>query len=433
MMNLTISRLLHFTLIVGVMALGAMPSQAVDRYVAQAGQTPDPVGGYTSWSGAASNIQYAVNAAAANETVWVEPGIYTCPTNGVVYNGITNVVYINKPLTLSSSNGMPGSVIIDGLGTNRGINVYYDKNTPDRFRLIGLIISNSYDHGILCNSALSRSWTNYVENCVITHGASGGGFYSDGGFGYRVGVVMSNTIIRNNPKRGVTVTSSGVTVGTPPPASELTDCIIENNADGGLSLHTGNHTLQRCIIRNNDSGASSGGGLSIGAGDISLYNCLIYGNSVNAVGGALYKWSAIGSLAIHNCTIVSNLSTSGGPGGIRSTSVATINNSILRFNYFNAGISDYYALTTTTFTNSCSTGTMGGTGNISTDPKFVDFTGHDFHLMKDSPCLNTGTNQPWMASAKDKDGNRRLDKLYEIVDMGCYEYRYEVGTTILVR
>ena len=49
---------------------------------------------------------------------------------------------------------------------------------------------------------------------------------------------------------------------------------------------------------------------------------------------------------------------------------------------------------TINFNNNCINGTWtaitAGTGNITTDPLFVDATGDDFHLQITSPCRNTG-------------------------------------------
>ncbi|NCC69659.1 MAG: PKD domain-containing protein, partial [Clostridia bacterium] len=44
----------------------------------------------------------------------------------------------------------------------------------------------------------------------------------------------------------------------------------------------------------------------------------------------------------------------------------------------------------------------------------------DFRLLPGSPCIDTGTNQAWMATATDLDGNDRI--LNTTVDIGAYEY-----------
>ena len=50
------------------------------------------------------------------------------------------------------------------------------------------------------------------------------------------------------------------------------------------------------------------------------------------------------------------------------------------------------------------------------DPKY--YSGN-YRLKSTSPGMNTGTNQPWMATATGLGGNERI--VYDIVDMGAYE------------
>ncbi|MBN1669673.1 MAG: hypothetical protein JXR37_01485 [Kiritimatiellae bacterium] len=57
--------------------------------------------------------------------------------------------------------------------------------------------------------------------------------------------------------------------------------------------------------------------------------------------------------------------------------------------------------------------------NITRDPDFVDAPGANFRLGANSPCVNAGTNQPWMSGATDPDDRPRV--LGGTVDMGAYE------------
>jgi hypothetical protein len=69
---------------------------------------------------------------------------------------------------------------------------------------------------------------------------------------------------------------------------------------------------------------------------------------------------------------------------------------------------------------SCSTPLAPGIGNIAANPQFAG-TG-DYHLLSGSPCINSGTNLPWMLTALDLDGNPRILPVGGVVDMGCYEF-----------
>jgi len=60
-----------------------------------------------------------------------------------------------------------------------------------------------------------------------------------------------------------------------------------------------------------------------------------------------------------------------------------------------------------------------GTVIIVADPKFKNFAGGNFRLAGNSPCVNTGSNEPWMTNVYDLNKNQRIR--YGVVDMGAYE------------
>jgi hypothetical protein len=74
-----------------------------------------------------------------------------------------------------------------------------------------------------------------------------------------------------------------------------------------------------------------------------------------------------------------------------------------------------------------------GTGNIGDGPLFVDRASDDYRLLAHSPCVNAGTNRPWMTrDTVDLAGMRRLDRGGGSVDIGAYEYQV-AGTMMLLR
>jgi predicted heme/steroid binding protein len=75
-------------------------------------------------------------------------------------------------------------------------------------------------------------------------------------------------------------------------------------------------------------------------------------------------------------------------------------------------------------------GVVNGAYNVTNNPRLADFTGRNYHLNQDSPCLNAGTNQDWMSSGIDLDERARIR--YGIVDMGAYEHVYD-GTVYMLR
>jgi len=81
-----------------------------------------------------------------------------------------------------------------------------------------------------------------------------------------------------------------------------------------------------------------------------------------------------------------------------------------------------------TFT--CSDPLPPGAGCISNDPLFVNAALGDFHLQEGSPCIDAGTNLPWMAGATDLDGHPRVTD--GRVDLGCYEFIPEPAVALLL-
>jgi hypothetical protein len=68
---------------------------------------------------------------------------------------------------------------------------------------------------------------------------------------------------------------------------------------------------------------------------------------------------------------------------------------------------------------SCVMGGWEGTGNIDSDPKFVDAASGDYHLLGGSPCVNSGSNDVDGLPESDLDGDDRIEA--GRVDMGAFE------------
>jgi len=448
----------RFAVIAAALMMGAhFAVRADDHYASQNGQTPSAP--HTTWESAASNIQDAVNAATTNDTVWVGAGRYTVPPNATNYIG-TNVVFVNKPMTLRSSNGVPADTIIDGSGTNRGLAVYYTFSSTSLFVLDGFTISNCWatnmGGGILYNADNLARWTGVVQNCVIcynavgwgtnagsfrgTTGARGGGF---GSYNWNVdgyGLMLSNCVFRGN-RADSTVGSGGGIHREGYGKVVIADCLMESNSavnGGACSINMPPTLFERCLIRNNYA-TTRGGGLYLGSTASKVRNCLIYNNTAGSGGGICSFYAPVQD--IENCTIVSNRGSVGAGviqrfynqgAGIR------ICNSVIYSNYNNSDIYSEGSQTNMTniwCTNICVYSTnyllsAGNTGNITNNPRLASFAGQNFRLTPDSPCVNMGFNQDWMTNALDLDGRQRIR--YGTVDMGACELVYE-GTEFRLR
>jgi len=424
---------------------------AADYYVAQNGQTP--AGPYTSWATAASNIQDAVNVAANDSTVWVGAGRYTVTANTTNYWG-SNVVFINRPLSLRSSNGVPETTVIDGQGKHRGLTWYYTTACTSLFLLDGFTITNCWATNVGGGIFFAPTPANYaltaaVQNCVIsdniassrdaTGNAAGGGIYTLSYDGF--GLTVSNCVIRNNIATNVTtgqVSTAGGMYLYSYGKKHITGCLVENNRSmaygGGMYAVSSDLLIENSIFRENRNVNwdynYGGGAMYLSAGVVTLRSCLIY-NNYSSHGAGIYKFASAylppeqyGLLDIHNCTIVSNINY-----GIyeRRADKLNISNSILYTNtvasvYVAAGPIIFYATNSWIYYNSVTGGTVvDGVGNITNgiDPEFNNSAGNNYRLKQSSPCFNAGTNQEWMANATDLDGRKRIR--YGCVDMGAYE------------
>ena len=178
-----------------------------------------------------------------------------------------------------------------------------------------------------------------------------------------------------------------------------------------------NSVLIGFTLRN---GFEQGGG---GARCGTLRNCLLTGNAADgrfSQGGASYD------SVLENCTLAGNTATEGGGayGG-------TLHNCIVWGNGDLPGETNNCFGSTLEY---CCTHPLppDGTGNIQTDPRFVDPIGGDFRLQPDSPCIDAGHGVPPPAD-RDIDGVPRpldgnSDGVAE-VDMGCHEFASPTADT----
>lgn len=343
-------------------------------HVRPSGGTPTPP--YSNWDTAATNLTDALRYVSGGSTVRVTNGTYS----------ITSQVEVVKGITLESMNGYDHTLIRRSAGNTRIMLVAAANARVDGFRMENGYITSA-DLGAIGAGLYLAAGT--VTACNITtnwatSNATGGGAYVTGGS------LERSRITRN---RG-------------------------HMNGGGLYLTGG--IVERCILADNKAGLNAGyhGGGAYQSGGI-LRNCLIYDNQGGTGGNA--GGVHLNNGMIDHCTIAYNLSGTGGGGGIFRAG-GTVTNSIVYYNLKTA-TPDNYNGNLSFISYSCGPDLTSGTGNITSEPLFVDGAARDFHLQSTSPCIDAGADKPGVTddfegNLRPQDGNASGGAQY---DMGAYE------------
>jgi hypothetical protein len=225
------------------------------------------------------------------------------------------------------------------------------------------------------------------------------------------------------------------------------NCIFENNTSvrfgAAVSIRgTGSPKFFNCIFRNNGSGTSggaqddnvtpmAGGAIYLHSGTPSFTNCLFYGNKA-AEGAVLANMG--GAATLTNCTIANNYAKYGYGGAINDGQKKTVlRHCILWENTAIKGGDQIFDVPTgeLAVTYSDVQGGWSGTGNINSDPLFVNPGGGNYALQSTSPCINIGSGVlPDDAGDLDWDGNTSeptpLDlagnvRVVNAIEIGAYE------------
>ncbi len=309
-----------------------------------------------------TTIQNAINGADACDTVIVADGNYSGAGN-------RDIDFGGKAITVKSANG-PENCIINCEGS-RGTprcGFIFDSSEGSSSVLDGFTITNGYGHYIAMD-----------------------GMYAGGAIQCSYG--SSPTIRRCILKDNMNDKTNSDTYGG----------AIASYAEGPCGI---NPLIENCVIYDNE--AYYGGGISVFGSSATIRNCMIWDNSANRGGGIDLNYGS--SVDINNCTIVNNSASTG--GGINSyNSTETIVNCILWGNG-----DDLYDCNAT---YSCIEDNDSGTGNIHSDPCFVDADSNGFHIDIHSPCVNAGDPNGNYDGQTDIDGDARVIDSY--VDMGADE------------
>jgi len=243
--------------------------------------------------------------------------------------------------------------------------------------------------------------------------------------------------------------------------------IYAGNADGadltavggGLLIVQGSPTIGNCVFAGNLA-EDAGGGAYGSSSSSTFINCVFSGNraepTLQAQGGGLR--SSASNLTLTNCSFTANHARDTGGGVHHNNGVLTVSNCVFWNNTRSSTpISDTSAqiqvgLGTATVQYTDVQGAFTGTGNINSNPLFVDANGDDntvgtpdddLRLMTTSPCIDAANvladidaNTPGIQPLLNHDADlhaRRMDDpdrtddpgagACPIVDMGAHEFR----------
>ncbi len=277
-----------------------------------------------TWPLAKKTIQAAIDAASANDEIWVVTGTYleriTLKKRVSIYGGFagaeasraarnwtTNIASINANLlgtVVMVPVGCFGNTVLDGLTVRNG----------------GILATPISGAGLYCYSASLN-----LVNCTFRNnqGINGAGAYFD----------YSPSVISSNSFQSCIATGAGGGIYAANAAPTFTSNLFTTNtaANGaGLHLNQCSPTVSSCTFTSN-SATSSGGGLRSVGGSPTITGCTFTTNTATSGGGLITE---SGSPIISLDTVDSNTATNGG-GIYLYSSTATVNNNTLTGNVAN--------------------------------------------------------------------------------------------------
>jgi hypothetical protein len=248
--------------------------------------------------------------------------------------------------------------------------------------------------------------------------------------------------------------------------SEWYDCLVSSNSAGyyGGGTIRGNGTIvSNCVFSENVARSGNCGGLYIQNGsDVLITDCAFIGNKApTSIAGALTAPAGMtcrntlivrnvsknepGGASIpknsrwENCTVVGNVSSSGmcnlqSGDGAGSVFVNCLIAKDLVSNAAGFWCGGSHTLTSCILasTDLSNALTEGSTYQVVYGAALK--LGEDYRpICQSSPCVDAGTDElAWIAGAKDL-GGRHDRKIGEHVDIGCYEYKPWIGTTLYLK
>jgi len=372
------------------------------------------------------SIQLGIDMASDNDTILIHPGVYHECIN---YN--EKAITVASEFIVDHDSSYIYQTVVDGDSLGRVVAM---TNSDTNYQyLSGLTIENGYHSsgaGICCMNSNSILSNLIIQECTAQF---------DGG-----GILLASTQAEISKVKILSCSADNKGGGM---RTALSSAVVENmslincGASYGGAIYDNNSNIKLSKLNViNCEAQEYGGAFFFLLSEITLNNSILNGNLADSLGGVLYTHSS--DMYIANSMLNNNSASIG--GGIYSVnSDYDIINSTLYGND-NIGIycenqSEMNVINDILWQNNSQQieannsnvtveysdieGGFIGTGNINENPQFIDSINNNFHLLENSPCINSGTPDttglhlpPW-----DLDGNPRI---YDSrIDMSAYEWQ----------
>lgn len=338
-----------------------------------------------------NDIKAAIAVSNNGDIIVVSPGTYTGADN-------RNLDFGGKAITLMSTN----------------------PNDPD---IVATTIIDCEDLGRAFFFHSGEDADSIVDGFTITNGVAshGGGMYS-----YNSSPTVRNCVFSENSSS----TGGGGMYNYSNSSPTVNKCTFIGNSSntnngGGMYNNNSSPEIINCTFINNSANLYGGGVYNYYNSEPNVINCIFISNSINRYGGGMCN-NYNSNPKIANCTFSGNQAVYHGGGVASFGSSPEIINCILWDNP-PAEIGNLSVSVSIVNYSNIKGGYAGGTGNINTDPCFVNPDANDFHLLPGSPCIDTGDPYGVYTGQVDIDGEPRV--FGDFVDMGSDEACPDVEVT----
>jgi uncharacterized repeat protein (TIGR01451 family) len=359
-----------------------------------------------SWTDAFTEVQSALAIAGPGDEIWVAEGVYTPdydPASGA-YTG-------NRMATFQWESGI---ALYGGFAGNEASR--YQRDWSAHVATLSGDIGTIGDHSdnayhVITSNALDD--TCKLDGFVVSGGFAngsnpydrGGGMYNDGG----------NPVLRNVIFTANAATSHGGGIFNRGSSTLIDVSFFNNSSDarGGGIYNVGDNSPQLINVTFYGNTANEGGGVYNRNSAAHIINATFSGNSaVN--GGGLYNYNYLyGTPTLIQATFSNNVASGPGGGIYNLFGDSIIHNSVV---WGNTPDQIYDDSSTPSVTYSLVQGASiyPGTGNINSDPLFVDADGpddtagttdDDVRLQGASPAIDAGDNSVLPADSLDLDSD----------------------------